>query len=115
MRDPESVTETVEILDLGDRLEMVIDGVARRATRVLGERAGAPLAARVSTDDLDRLARLDEERRAREERFAVVDRMREAFKGVAPEEIERETARAIVEVGAEAADAAKREATAAGA
>jgi hypothetical protein len=45
-------------------------------------------AARVSTD----YPRLD---RGREERFAVIDEMREAFKDVPDDEIERETDRIL--------------------
>jgi nicotinamidase-related amidase len=33
--------------------------------------------------------------RERDERFAVIDRMREAFKDVSPEEIEREADRSV--------------------
>jgi hypothetical protein len=49
---------------------------------------------------LERLARLDAQR---EERFAVVDRMRAAFADVPTEEIEREAAKAVAEVRAEMA------------
>ena len=36
----------------------------------------------------------------REERFAVIDRMREAFADVSPEEIEREAERSVAEARA---------------
>ena len=50
------------------------------------------MAALVSADDLTRFAQLERER---DERFAVIDRMREAFKDVSPEEIEREAERSV--------------------
>jgi hypothetical protein len=50
---------------------------------------------------------MDEER---ESRFAVIDRMREAFADVPTEEIEQEVAKAVAEVRAEMA--AEREACA---
>jgi hypothetical protein len=52
------------------------------------------------TADLERWARLDRER---DERFAVLDRMRAAIADVPPEEIEREVAKAVAEVRAEMA------------
>ena len=64
------------------------------------EESGAPIAALVSLEDLERLTRLDEER---EERFAVVDRMRAAFADIPTAEIEREAAKAVAEVRAEMA------------
>ena len=43
----------------------------------------------------------DQADRDREERFAVIDRIGEAFRDVPDEEIEREVAKAIAEVRAE--------------
>ena len=43
----------------------------------------------------ERLQRIDADRR---ERFKILDRMRDAFKDVSPEEIEREVNRACAEV-----------------
>jgi hypothetical protein len=62
---------------------------------VLVEKAGIPVAALVSAEDLKQLARLDEQRA---ERRRVVDAMREPFRGVPPEEIAQETAKAVDEV-----------------
>jgi prevent-host-death family protein len=76
----------------------VIAQVFRRKQRVLLEKSGTPVAALVSTQDLERLERYDAEREAS---FAVIDRMRVAFKDVPAEEIEREVAKALEEVRAE--------------
>ncbi len=55
-------------------------------------KSGIPVAALVSMDDLERLDRLDRER---EERFKIIDKVREAFRGVPEEEIQRETNRIL--------------------
>ncbi len=88
-------TQTVAISDIEDTIVHLVDEVARGETRVLVEKGGLPVAALVSSDDLKRLARLDEQRA---ERKRVVAAMREPFRGVSPVEIERETAKAVAEV-----------------
>jgi prevent-host-death family protein len=80
--------------DARQQFASVINRVARKDARVLVEKSGIPVAGIVSADDLRRLDRLDRER---EEHFRVVDEMRAAFKGVSPEEIEREAERSITE------------------
>ena len=87
----------------------VVTEVARKEIRVIDKESGIPIAAIVSVDDLERWARLDQERN---ERFAVIDRMREAFADVPTEEIEREVDRAVAEVRAEMASARKSRALA---
>jgi hypothetical protein len=59
---------------------------------VLVEKSGIPVAAIISAEDLKRFAQLEQER---EQRFAVIDRVREAFSDVPAEEIETETDRII--------------------
>jgi prevent-host-death family protein len=76
----------------------IVNAVFRRRQRVVLEKAGVPVAALVSAEDLERLRRYDAERA---ERFQVIDRMRDAFKDVPDEELEREIAKAIAEVRAE--------------
>jgi hypothetical protein len=62
---------------------------------VLVEKSGIPVAAIISAEDFKRLALLEAERN---NDFAILDEMREAFKDVPGEEIEREVARAINQV-----------------
>ena len=100
MRRGEPITRTIEISEVKSHLSPLANEVSRKAIRVIVAESGAPIAALVSLDDLDRLARIDQQREAR---FAVVDRMRAAFADVSTEEIERETARAVAEVRAEMA------------
>lgn len=108
MRGQEPMTQTLKISDVKNRLSSLVAEVSRKESRILVEKAGVPVAALVSAEDLKQLARLDEQRA---ERRRIVDAMREPFRGVPPEEIEREAAKAIADVRAERR--AEREAAAA--
>jgi prevent-host-death family protein len=94
MLEQAPVTQTMKISEVKNARSSVVNQVYRRETRVLVEKSGIPVAAIISADDLQRFAQLERER---EERFAVIDRMREAFKDVPPEEIEREAERSVAE------------------
>ena len=91
-------TQTMKISEVKSRLSSLVNQVSRQETRILVEKAGIPIAALVSIDDLRQLALLDEERA---ERWRVLEAMRAPFRGVPAEEIERETAKAVAEVRAE--------------
>ena len=92
------ITQTINASVARQEFSQIVNRVFRQEARVLIEKSGIPVAAIVSTDDLALLRRLDDERR---QRFAVLDRMREAFRDVPPEEIEQEVASALSEVRAE--------------
>jgi prevent-host-death family protein len=92
MREQEPLTQTMKISDVKNTLSSLVNRVYRKETRVLVEKSGIPVAAIISADDLKRFAQLERER---DERFAVIDRMREAFADVPPEEIEREADRSV--------------------
>jgi prevent-host-death family protein len=98
MREHSSMTQTMKISEVKAQLNSLVNRVYRNEARVLVEKSGIPVAALVSTADLARLDRLDQERA---ERFKVLDEMRAAFKDVAPEETERETDRITAEIRAE--------------
>jgi prevent-host-death family protein len=100
MREQQPPTETMKISDVKTQLSRLVDRVSRNETRVLLEKAGVPVAAIVSADDLARLARMDRERA---ERFKILDEFGEAFADVPVEELEREVERALRQVRAEAA------------
>jgi prevent-host-death family protein len=85
-------TQTMKISAVRAELNTLVNRVYRKETRVVVEKSGIPVAALVSTDDLERLAQLDRERA---ERFAVIDEVRANYKGVPDEEIERETDRIL--------------------
>ncbi len=95
MREPHPTTRTMKISDVKNRLSSLVNEVYRNETRVLVEKSGIPVAAIVSAGDLRRLSQLEQDR---EELFTAIDRMREAFKDVPPEEIEREADRAVAEL-----------------
>lgn len=106
MPEYEPAARELEISEIERRLGPLVAEVSRGKTRVIVEKAGTPVAALVSIEDLRRWTRLDRER---DERFAVIDRMRAAFSDVSAEEIEREVDRAVAEVRAEmAAESEKR-------
>ena len=92
MREQEPMTQTMKISDVKNSLSSLVNKVYRKETRVLVEKSGIPVAAIISADDLTRFAQLEREQ---EERFAVIDRVREAFKDVPAEEIEAETDRIL--------------------
>jgi prevent-host-death family protein len=96
----EPARRILKISDVKARLSSLVNEVYRKETRVLIEKAGIPVAALVSIEDLERLAQLDMERA---ERRRVLESMREPFRGVPAEEIERETEKAVAEVRAEMA------------
>lgn len=95
MSDRAPTTEAVELSEMPDRLPSLVDQVARKTTRVLVERSGVPVAALVSADDLEHLARLDAEREGFRQLLA---RMREPFKDIPPEQIERDVVAIIREM-----------------
>jgi prevent-host-death family protein len=92
MREQEPMTQTMKISEVKNTLSSLVNQVYRKETRVLVEKSGIPVAAIISADDLKRFAQLEREQ---EQRFAVIDRVREAFKDVPAEEIEAETDRII--------------------
>jgi prevent-host-death family protein len=104
MRDQAPVIQTMKISDVKSKLSSVINEVFREETRVLVEKSGIPVAAIISAEDLKRFGQLERER---EESFAVIDRVREGFADVSPEEIEAETDRIIARNRAVARAAAK--------
>lgn len=103
MREHHPKTQTMNITDFKKQLPSLVSAVYHNGLRVLIEKAGKPVVAFVSADDLERLSRFEQER---EERFKVIDRMRDAFKDVPPEEIERETDRIIAGIRAAAEELA---------
>lgn len=90
--------ETMKLTDAKQQFSRVVDRVLRTRNRVLVEKGGIPVAAIVSTEDLERLKELDAEW---EQDVAVFDEIGAAFSDVDPEEIEREASAALAEVRAD--------------
>jgi prevent-host-death family protein len=89
------MTKTIKASVARQQFSKVLTDVYRTETRVLVEKSGIPVAAIISAKDLARLTRLEAER---ERDFAILDEMREAFKDVPAEEIEREVTKALSDV-----------------
>ena len=94
MAESRPVTRSMTIAEVKTQLSRLVGDFDRKPFRILVEDAGVPVAAIISVDDLARFAQLERER---DERFAVIDRMREAFQDVPVEEIEQEAQRSITE------------------
>jgi prevent-host-death family protein len=99
MRERHPTTQTMNVSDARQQFREVLDRVYRKETRVVVERSGIPVAAIVSTDDLQRLDRYDRERAAR---FAGLSRIGGAFADGPVEELERAVERAVAETRARA-------------
>lgn len=96
MRGQRRMKQTMTATDVRQQFASVINRVARKEARVVVEKSGVPVAGIVTADDLERLERLE-----READFAIIDELREAFRDVPDEEIERETDRILGTAGAE--------------
>ncbi len=92
------MTQTMKISDVKQGLNSLVNRVYRRETRILVEKSGIPVAAIVSARDLQRLEQLD---RNWAEGERVLREFAAGFADQTPEDIERETAKAIAEVRAE--------------
>ena len=95
MSNTEPVLQTVNVSEARAQLSQLLNQVYRHERRVIVEKSGIPVAAIVSANDLERLRQLDERRRRRIE---VLTASWKAFEGEDPDEIEREVARAVVEM-----------------
>jgi len=103
MPEQEPVTQTMKIAEVKSRLSSLVNEVYRKETRVLVEKAGIPVAALVSADDLDRLQQLDRDWDAGTH---ALERFSEALADVPVDELEAQIARIIAE--GRAKDAAER-------
>jgi prevent-host-death family protein len=80
----------MKISDVKSQFNSLMNEIYRDETRILVEKSGIPVGAIVPIADLrrlDRLGALDDEAKA------ILEAMRAPFRGVSPEEIERETER----------------------
>jgi prevent-host-death family protein len=95
MRQQEPVTQTMKISDVKNTLSSLVNKVYRKETRILVEKAGIPVAALVSADDLSRLQQLDREW---DRTTKAIERFSQAFADVPTEEVEAEIARIIADI-----------------
>ena len=90
--------ETLNSSDVRQHFATLLNRVYRHETRVLVEKSGIPVAAIVSTADLERVNRRDQEISAR---FALLEEFRAPFRDIPPEELDREIESALAEIRAE--------------
>ena len=93
-----ATTQTVKASDARQHWSELLNEVFKGQKRVIVEKSGIPVAALVSTDDLERLERFEAQRR---ERFEALEETWNAFDDVAPDELRRRIADALDEVRAE--------------
>ena len=98
MREHEPTTQTMKASQARAEWSQILNKVFRKQARVLVEKSGIPVAAIVSADDLERLARLDAERRTR---FEAIEAIRAKNADKDPNEVERDVAEEIAAVRAE--------------
>jgi prevent-host-death family protein len=83
------------ISEVKSRLSSLVKAVSSQETRVLIEKDGVSVATLISIEDLQRLITFEREQA---ERFAVIERMREAFGDVPSEQIEQDVVDIIREL-----------------
>ena len=92
MAEREPMTQTIPASKAREQFSQLLNKVFRTRTRVIVEKSGVPVAAIVSTQDLQRLDQLE---KIRAKRFKALEDSWQAFQDVAPEEVEEEVRRAV--------------------
>jgi prevent-host-death family protein len=98
MREQESMTQTMKASQARQEWSQLLNQVFRRERRVVVEKDGIPVAAIVSTQDLERLQQFEQQR---QRDLAVLRASQEGFKDEPADEVERQAAQALSEVRAE--------------
>lgn len=86
------MTQTMKASDVRANWANLLNKVYKRETEVVVEKSGIPVAALVSAKDYEEFRRVQARR---SQRFAILDRLREAFKDVPQAELEREIGKAV--------------------
>ena len=94
MREQEPMIQTMKISDVKNTLSSLVNKVYRKETRILVEKAGIPVAALVSADDLRRLNQLDSQWN---QTTRALERLSAAFADVPVEELEAKIDQIIAE------------------
>lgn len=92
------MTQTIKASQARAQWATILNKVYKGETQVVVEKSGIPVAALVFTKDYEEFRRV-QERRA--QRFAILDRLRDAFKDVPQAELEREVGKAVAQARAE--------------
>ncbi len=91
------MTQVMKASDVRQNWSFLLNKVFRDQTRVIVEKSGIPVAAVISTEELERFIRLEEQR---ERDFAVLDEISEKFKDIPAEEIEQQVNKVLTEIRA---------------
>ncbi len=92
------MTQVMKASEARQQWSQLLNKVFKNQTRIVVEKSGIPVAAVISTEDLEKFNRLEEQR---ERSFAILDEVGEKFKDISAEEIEREVNKALVEIRTE--------------
>lgn len=92
------MTQVMKASDVRQQWSQLLNQVFTDQTRIVVEKSGIPVAAVISAEELERLTKLDEQRK---ERFKVLDKIRKAFKDIPVEKLELAVNKAIAQVRAE--------------
>ena len=92
------MTQVMKASEARAQWSQLLNKVFGNQARVVVEKSGIPVAAVISAQDLQRFTQMEEQRA---KKFAVLDRIGEAFKDVSEKEIEKQVKKAISEVRAE--------------
>jgi prevent-host-death family protein len=84
--------QTMKLSEVRQQFSPLVNAVFRGETRVIVEKNGLAVAALVPISDLKHMDELEAERKRD---FAVVDELREMFRGLSEEEFEREMAKTL--------------------
>jgi prevent-host-death family protein len=98
MHEQEPLTQTMKASQARQAWSHLLDQVFRRETRVVVEQDGIPVAAIVSTQDLERLQQLEQQR---QRDLATLRASQAGFQDESADEVERQLAQALAEVRAE--------------
>lgn len=98
MAEQKPAIETMTASDVRQHFARTINKVARDQSYVIVEKNGVPVAAVIPIEDFHKLKRLEARRR---EAWEALESIRESFRGVSNEELEREALKAVAEVRAE--------------
>jgi prevent-host-death family protein len=92
MPERKAATQTMKVTDARQQFSDIINRVHNERRRVLIEKQGIPVAAIISTRDLERFDWLEAQRA---ERFKALELTGDTFKDTPTEELDREVAAAI--------------------
>lgn len=98
MINHEPTTEKIDAATAREQWDVVLDRAANHETRIVIERDGTPVAAVISIHEFELYERLLHQRAAL---LASISDLRDDFKDVPNDEIDREVAKALAEVRAE--------------